>query len=89
MRLGNSQTRLKSLLCHEVLVDKDSKKRVGLIYNYQIKNNVCILGLSRYLFGIMEMVLTVVDIEFRGLSYKCGIYVQSIEIDIHIRNKYF
>ena len=61
---------------------------MGLIYNYQIKNNVCILGLSRYLFCIMEMVLTVVDIKFRGLSYKCGIYVQLILINAHICDKY-
>ena len=47
-------------------------------------NHTCIAGLSRNLFYILQNILTLVSVSFKGKGYKSGIYAHLIGMEIHI-----
>ena len=77
---------LKYPIIHKVMVDEDTKQ-----CTFSISNQKIIIALfwwlSSNLFCILKNIPTIVGISCRGGSFKCGIYLQFILINIHIRNK--
>ena len=51
-------------------------------------NSAIIVGLSRNVLYIVKNISTVVRITHRRNTYKCGIYMQLIVIDLFIGNNY-